>query len=76
MKNYVLENGLEINVYEMMQIKQFYELECTKEWIQDNFDISDEQTEKLAYEVHEKMNDEDITESEALEIIVNTYGLN
>ena len=75
MKNYVLKNGLEIDVYEMMKIKQFYEVQCTKEYIEDNFDMSDEQAEKLAYEVREKMDDEDITESEALGIILDTYGL-
>ena len=73
MKKYILNNGIELDIYEMMNIKNHYEKECTKEYILENFDYTDEEAERLAFEVREMMSDEDITETEALQSVL---GLN
>lgn len=37
MKNYVLKNGTEISVSEMIDIINYYEFECTKEYLVENY---------------------------------------
>lgn len=71
MKNYVLPNGTEIDEYQMMCIKNYYEEQLTMEFIIDNYDIPEEKAKMLAFEVREYMDDEECTETEAIEHIVN-----
>jgi hypothetical protein len=70
MKNYVLENGMELDVCEMIKIKNHYERECTKEFILDNYDYSDEEATKLACEIRDYMDDYEVTETDAIQIIL------
>lgn len=71
MKNYVLPNGTEIDEYQMMCIKNYYEEQRTMEVIIDNYDIPEDKAKMLAFEVREYMDDEECTEIEAIEHIVN-----
>lgn len=70
-KNYVLPNGTEIDEHQMMCIKNYYEEQCTMEVIIDNYDISEEKAKMLAFEIREYMDEENCTETEAIEYIMN-----
>ena len=73
MKNYVLPNGTEINREEMSLIHEYYEIECTTEYILENYDINEETARDLAREAVEKMNDYHLSEEEAVDEIMDDY---
>lgn len=74
MKNYVLKNGVEITPEEMSQIHEHYEIECTTEYILENYnDINEETARDLAREAVEKMNDYHLSEEEAVSEIMEDY---
>ena len=70
-KNYVLPNGTEIDVYEMIKIKNYYEEQETIEILVENYNIPEGKAKMLAFEVREYMKDEECTEIEAIEYIRN-----
>ena len=71
MKNYVLPNGTEINEYQMMCIKNYYEEQRTMEIIIDNYAVPEGKAKMLAYEVRDYRDDNECTEIEAIEFIMN-----
>ena len=71
MKNYVLPNGQELDVMQMMAISKFYDFELTKEYLTENLDhlsLSENVIEQFTAEVREYIEDcdEPISEVEAI----------
>lgn len=73
MRNYTLKNGTEITTEEMAQIHDYYEVQCTKEFILDNYDLDEDKAEEMAKQVREKMNDYYLSESEAIEEVLDEF---
>ena len=65
--------GIKLNECEMRDIKDYYGVLCTAEYIIDNYDITDEdEAIKLATEVRRRMNDYDESEVNAIyEVLYN-----
>lgn len=62
--------GITLGENEMRDIHQRYEILSTAEYILENWDFTEDEAMKLAYEVRRFMDKYDITESEALHRVV------
>lgn len=71
MENYILKDGREITVSEMMCIVEHYEIQCTMEYLRENYEIPEEKLKLIASEVRRYMNKYGYTEIEATEKILN-----
>lgn len=64
--------GITLDVYELIDIHQYYEAACTAEYIMDNYDIIDEdEAMRLGYKVRELMDDYGYDEEEAIKCIMS-----
>ena len=64
--------GITLNECEMRDIKDYYGVLCTAEYIMDNYDITDkDEAIKLATEVRHRMNDYDESEVNAIYEVLN-----
>lgn len=74
MKNYKIK-GIELDVYDMIQIKNYYEEQCTMEFLLENYDLTEEKAKKLAYEVRCKMDKYGISEDDAIQELIDSEML-
>lgn len=76
MKNYkILINGmtLELNEMDMMKIHQYYEVQCTADFLRENHSWNEEKIQWIANETREIMADYNIVEEEAIDIAITRY---
>lgn len=66
--------GITLGENEMRDIHQHYEILCTAEYILENWDFTEDEATKLAYEVRRCMDKYDMTEEEAIHEILNKSG--
>ena len=68
-------NGRGYTMEEAAQIKRAYEVECTKEYLVDTYEINDDIAYSLARDVRDLMSNSDIpiTETQAINIVVVNY---
>lgn len=73
MKNYVLKNGTEIDICEMINIINYYEKECTKEFLLENDYATENNADEMASEVRRIMNKCGFTEENAIFEVIEKY---
>lgn len=71
MKNFEIK-GIELDVCDMIEIKNYYEKECTMEFLLENYDLTEEKARKLAYEVRYKMDKYGISEDDAIQELIDS----
>ncbi len=47
--------GITLDVHDMYNICEYYEAYCTAEYIEDNYDVSEDEAIQLGYEVRRRM---------------------
>lgn len=62
--------GITLDMTDMYEIKEFYEIRCTAEYIADNYKVSDEEAISYATEVRRLMNRYGASEEEAIAEVV------
>lgn len=78
MKNLKLKTNLgvevELDVMDMVKIHKYYEVQCTAEYLEENYpDWSEEKIQKIAHETRNQMDKYDYTEEEAIEEAIELY---
>jgi hypothetical protein len=64
--------GITLNEFEMYEIKKYYEVACTAEYIMENYDIdTEEEAMELGYEVRRLMDKYGSEEVEAIEQVIS-----
>lgn len=64
--------GITLNVYELMDIHEYYQAARTAEYLMDNYNITDENKAlELGYEVRRIMDKYDYDEEEAINEVLN-----
>lgn len=65
---------VELDVIDMSYIYQYYEEQCTADYLRENHeDWSEDKVQSIAYETRRQMNKYDYTEEEAIEIAIYEY---
>ena len=66
-------SGITLDMTDMMNIKKFYEIECTTDVIMDWYDKEYDEAHKLATRVRELMDKYEYTEDEAIQTVMAEY---
>ena len=65
---------VELNDIDMMIINNYYEVQCTADFIRENYDLWDEEkVQWIANETRKVMDSYGIDEGEAIEVAINRY---
>ena len=71
---YVIK-GVTLGENEMRDIHQYYEILCTAEYLLENYDFSEGVAMELASQIRRYMDKYDVTESEAICVILSEVKL-
>lgn len=64
--------GVTLDVYELMELHQYYEAACTAEFLMENYDITNEEDAMyLGYEVRRLMDKYDYDEETAIDEVMS-----
>lgn len=63
--------GITLDVYDLINIHEYYEAACTAEYLMDNYDLTEEQAMELGARVRRYMNKNNVTEDIAIEEIMS-----
>lgn len=58
--------GVDLDVYDMMDIKEYYEAACTAEYLCDNYPIAPSYALELGYKIRQYMEKRCVSEEEAI----------
>ena len=63
--------GITLDVYDLINIHEYYEAACTAEFVMENYEVSDEvQALQIGYDVRRLMDKYDYSELEAIDKIM------
>lgn len=63
--------GVTLDVYDLINIHEYYEAACTAEYLMDNYDLTEEQAMELGARVRRYMDKNNVTEDIAIEEIMS-----
>lgn len=67
---------VELNDIDMMHICKYYEVQCTADYLRDNYDWDEDKIQTIAEEVRELMADYGYCEEEAIDEAIESYEEN
>ena len=66
--------GITLDVYDLINIHEYYEAACTAEYILDNYDVTEDEAMKLGDEVRKYMNKYGHSEEDAVYEVMRKRG--
>lgn len=63
--------GITLDVYDLVNINEYYKTACTAEYLMDNYELTEDEAMELGAKVRRYMDKNNITEDIAIEEIMN-----
>ena len=63
--------GITLDVYDLINIHEYYQTACTAEYLMDNYELTEDEAMELGNKIRRHMDKNNVTEDIAIEEIMN-----